>query len=687
MPYFNINENQLEIHFNGIPPENVRQRMKDIGIWYNPDEDCWKREATPERIVLAQKLCIHRKPPQINQNYGLKIKIKDIVRSDTSQQEKWRDSLTAYVKSLYKIEPEFFHEDAVSTSQENVWLDCFRFIKSTFCKLSDLQQEYELVFEYFMPGTAYERPDVLLITYDKVIILEFKKKEYPKEKDFTQIQRYQEWIKNHHQITKDAVMDVIGYLVCTADEAKNGSRYSIPILNRENAAETISKDLSNTSLCPGNFIRNWLSSPKSEMEETIGEVEKQYQNNNIFQLSKIYRRRLKKLNQYISSARNTHRKRLILIDSAPGANLKKFGESIVFEQNKNRKAEAVYLTGNAPLAEVLQGKLNQTFNVNHAGENFIQKMRDFKVTYYYHNSIPEQSVFVFDETQNLRDEKNALQHLDELEVLFQVGDKIAEQQKYAVIIGLLEDHPLLSYWQETLKNHPDWKVFVPPNISNHFSSPDLIDIDLFLPIPAHADLPNSVPFAEALLQDNNFHNAKKKLRRQKSSSMKWYVSRDFQEIRRYTAWLDREHANWTYGLLVSNFADASILSKKKTGWDLGYGKKSNTVQPGKYFDWFHGTSKKLQVACNAYGCQELTFDCPIIVWGGDLLLQDNKWVTCGYLHDKHVLDYVNIDTAIRDNYRVLLTRATKQNILFLPNIPKLDETYQYFLDLGGEFTM
>ncbi len=52
----------------------------------------------------------------------------------------------------------------------------------------------------------------------------------------------------------------------------------------------------------------------------------------------------------------------------PGAGKTAVGQSVVYEENKGGKANAVYLS----LVEVLQYKINKAGNNEHMGENAIQ---------------------------------------------------------------------------------------------------------------------------------------------------------------------------------------------------------------------------------------------------------------------------------------------------------------------------
>jgi len=45
-------------------------------------------------------------------------------------------------------------------------------------------------------------------------------------------------------------------------------------------------------------------------------------------------------------------------------------------------------------------------------------------------------------------------------------------------------------------------------------------------------------------------------------------------------------------------------------------------------------------------------------------------------------NYLDTDSIVENNFRVLLTRARKEMIILIPRDSMLDETYQYFVDMG-----
>ena len=53
-----------------------------------------------------------------------------------------------------------------------------------------------------------------------------------------------------------------------------------------------------------------------------------------------------------------------------------------------------------------------------------------------------------------------------------------------------------------------------------------------------------------------------------------------------------------------------------------------------------------------------------------------------YDYDVRSQNYLDTDSIVENNFRVLLTRARKEMIILIPRDSMLDETYQYFVDMG-----
>lgn len=234
-------------------------------------------------------------------DYALKLKIKDIVSADKAQFEAWEQYLKYYVNKIMSKDNSDHARNSVSKSQESVWMNCFVFISKTLKSLSPAEQKFSLVFEYSLPGTVHERPDVLLLTNSKVISLEFKRKEAPQiddnKDDVAQAIRYKEWLQNHHKVTKDKNLDVKSYLVCTHHNANPGEIRGITILNIDNFCSAIHNELIGENQCT--FENEWYTSPKTEMPDMLQAIEIMYREGRIPYISGVNKTCLDKVLWYI----------------------------------------------------------------------------------------------------------------------------------------------------------------------------------------------------------------------------------------------------------------------------------------------------------------------------------------------------------------------------------------------------
>ena len=307
------------------------------------------------------------------------------------------------------------------------------------------------------------------------------------------------------------------------------------------------------------FITDWLASVRTEMPDMLQAMEIMYREGRIPYISDVNKRCLQKVLRYIEDARTNHKKILILINGVPGAGKTAVGQSIVFEENKDREANAVYLSGNGPLIEVLQYQINQVGANNHMGENAIQGMKDFKSAYFatatrQNTKVPEQSILIFDEAQRAWDEAKLKRGFSEPEGLFDVGDRIFSERNFAVLIGLFGNGQViydgeetgLSLWNEALKKHTDWFVIVSDEIAiqmEDFGGRKISDNDVFLPASLRADFIDCSKWVEQAIgrMGVSFTDAQRELAELQKTSMRICVTRDMTKIRERIAEIKADH--------------------------------------------------------------------------------------------------------------------------------------------------
>ena len=704
MARFTVEDGRIEIDFQGIiPGADVRADMKNVGFTWNKTKMVWSGPANGESLAVAMSICNEGKNEQEkrparrepSRRYALKVRIQDMISADKDQFEIWEKKLKDHVNEIMGEDNVSHSEDSVSRSQESVWMNCFRFIARNLSGLSKEKQEFELVFEYSLPGTVHERPDVLILTQKKVLSLEFKRKSAPQlddnKDDVAQAIRYGEWIRNHHRVTRERGLEVKSFLVCTGNDAVDGPFRGIDILSRINFCAVLEKELDGEQQC--DFIDEWLDSVRTEMPDMLQAIEIMYREGRIPYISDVNEKCLKKVLKYIDDAKKDRKKLLIIINGVPGAGKTAVGQSVVYEENMGGKAKAVYLSGNGPLVEVLQYQINQVGNNEHMGENAIQGMYGFKTTYFSRNNVPEQSILIFDEAQHAWDAEKMKRGYSEPEGLFDVGERIFRERGYAVLIGLYGNGQViytgeetgLPLWKDSLENHADWNVVASDSIANGLQGLGerlIVDSDVFLSASLRADFIDCSGWVEqAIGRTGDLSKAKKELAELQKTSLRICVTRDIEKVKSRAKEMDEDHPEWKYGILISNFADNNVIRAALHNWNIGYN-GANVVANRGYGPWFSGRCRKLNQACTVYGSQGLELDCPIVVFGGEYIRKDGRWVTNGNSYERRRNSFQDPETIVENNFRVLLTRARKELIIVIPNVQDLNETYNYFTEMG-----
>jgi DUF2075 family protein len=84
-----------------------------------------------------------------------------------------------------------------------------------------------------------------------------------------------------------------------------------------------------------------------------------------------------------------------------------------------------------------------------------------------------------------------------------------------------------------------------------------------------------------------------------------------------------------------------------------------------------------------FGAQGLELDAALVAWGTDFMRRDGQWSIERMARYQRKGALVMDPARLRANsYRVLLTRARDANVVFVPQLPELDETYDYLRAAG-----
>ena len=191
MPTFNRNteKNGLEISFEGIPDESVRTELKNNGFRWHRANKFWYAKETPDRLALVERMCgkaattVKKSAEKTSKVVAAPVTATTAVKAEMNKRCCYSSSLKDFFGIslrtwLAAMKSAFSDEYVLSlgASQERAWKDCFDNLQKYLPLIDDENKNFGIVFEYALPYESGRRPDVLLVSKEQVIILEFKMK-------------------------------------------------------------------------------------------------------------------------------------------------------------------------------------------------------------------------------------------------------------------------------------------------------------------------------------------------------------------------------------------------------------------------------------------------------------------------------------------------------------------------------
>lgn len=557
---------------------------------------------------------------------GLCLTLNDIINNKS---EDLKDKVKTFLQEKEINKDEWI----IGKLQEKAWIDCFEFLKS-YSWRKDIEN-LKLIFEYSLPGTYHKRPDILILLKNELIILEFKTTSNKHNTNMQQLLEYSNFLKYDHEITKNYNLSIYPYIVYTNvddHQYKNDCK----VLTKNNFFKTLEKIITNSKQCDDEFLSKWLNSEAIPSPTLLKAIENSVKEGCQPYLKNYNKTCLDTVNKIIQEAEKNKEKHLIIISGVPGSGKTALGLNITFEHNKNGVANAVYFSGNRYLIDELKETIINKNNSSAHGVNYlIKNFYEIK-----NNSDINNNILIFDEAQRAWDSSKNQNKKSDPEILHEIGDKIAKKNGYSVIIALYgsgqaiykNEEGGIQLWINEFKNS-DWKLSISSEFSNNININTNSALYLSNSIRTNRDYWNN--WVKYALNNNqfNFEEAKKI-----AVSLNIYITRNEKQKNK---------------LVKKRF----VLLSTEDGRNKNNEAKSH------------------------FECQGLEYDFTIVKFKGDFFIKNGRWVYRA-LNESH--KYENEHDIINNRYHVLLTRARTRMILYIPNEKALDETYNYFIQLGAK---
>lgn len=701
----NDKQNGIEVYFDSCPESYVRDQLKTNGFKWHGGKKCWYARQSQERFYFVRSLCgdadaasdgsepltqieIPRKPaendtdfyvePSITRACCYAAKMKEFMSISKAE---WKKEM----RSAFKEEVDL----PLSSSQIDAWDDCFEVLQK---ELSNNDLNFSIIFEYVLPYENGRRPDVLLVSEEAVIILEFKRKSLVLTEDLDQAADYGRDIREYHFESRNKKA-IVPMLVLTRGNEINYIEKGVRICSSENLQANIDAvvdELGSVTPCDADA---WIYS-KYEPLPTMVEAARRFWNGE--ELPNIkHAHSATNLDEAIACLKKVTKEAeagkknvLALVTGVPGAGKTFLGLQFVYDVCKsNDNQNSVFLSGNGPLVEVLQDALhNKTFvtDVNKIVKQYIDRgAADFK-----------KNIMVFDEGQRAWDGarmtsayKDKSGGRTEPDILIELCDKKLEWCVFLVLVGegqeinTGENGGIVQWYDALARSNKKWSVVCPDKLASVFEGADVEtydDLDLKVSIRSHTagEVSNFVNKFVA----GDIDAAAKLIKTIPQEDFHMYYTRSLERAKSYCRGKYEHQPEKRYGMIVSSKAsELARLGMPQPTWESrrklypdGTGRRWQ-VAP-----WFNQVTSHpdsccaLRVAVTEFDCQGLEIDMPIIGWGEDAKWVNNQWMFIG--RDSEKATYRN------NSYRVLLTRGREGFIVYIPQ--GRDEIAEIFDKVG-----
>lgn len=604
--------------------------------------------------------------------YGWAGSIAQFLQSPTSE---WLDVLSQNYRQLYR-------QQATAT-QRQAWLDSAEVLHSPLAQLVESRAaaaSWTLVFEYELPREGGRRPDLVLLTDQQILVIEFKQKRSPAAADRDQVAAYARDLSEYHGGSADRPITPV--LVPTRRPQGQDWGDRVLILSPSAIADYLSHLPDPAELQDPIDPATWLQSDYQPLPTIVQAARQVFQQEPLPDIKRAHSAGipdlLDYLNRLVATAQRQRERHLVLITGVPGAGKTLVGLQFVYQTALQAGGDrpAVFLSGNAPLVAVLQYALKSRV--------FVQAARNFYIEHEVRQQkAPRESIIVFDEAQRAWDAERMAEKYGINSAAAGTVLGIAERAPdWCVVLGLIGEGQQIHVGEEdgieqwnhglALTRSP-WQVHCPPDQAHHFTA---VSAEQLHPNPLsnlttslRSHLAENVQSWVAHLLSGEFQSACQLMPSVLAAGFDAYLTRDLELAKVYCRDRYADNPDKRYGLLAS--------SRARNLTQYGVQNDYKATQRVKVGPWYIDPPDSPLSCCalsdvvTEFGCQGLELDLPIVSWGNDLRWQDSGWMTTS--RQRQVRNPLRLRL---NSYRVLLTRGRDGFIIFVPPDPQLEQTYE-----------
>lgn len=566
-----------------------------------------------------------------------------------------------------------------SAQQTFAWEESFEVLGET---LANVPGNWGLVFEYELPLEGGRRPDAVLLAGQTVIVLEFKEKAGVHSADLDQVSAYARDLAHYHAATHGH--EVHAALVPTRRTGRAGVQSEVNIVPPDALAEWL-LGLKVKSEQLG--LQTWLEAEYAPLPSIVQAARRVWGGEPLPTIRRAASAGIPKVMDYLTALANQAKEKderhAVLIAGVPGAGKTLVGLQFVYETfREDTASDALFLSGNGPLVEVLQYALKS--------KTFVRPIRNFYLQHAVRKqSAPPEHLIVFDEAQRAWDaermgEKYGIAKTAP-ELILEITSRVLDYGVAVFLIGEGQEIHLgeeegVEQYARALKDDPAWTLHAPEKYAPALQDVDNAHFKSFLDLTSslRSHLAKDVQTWVACVLEGNLEDARSLATGIAGAGFALYGTRDLDAAKTYCRERYLGQREKRYGLLASS--KAKNLPKHRVKNDYMATKR---VKVGPFYIDPPDSPQsccQLDKVVTEFACQGLELDFPIVAWGTDLRFdaEAGSWRSFvsgrSKAKDPHRLRV--------NSYRVLLTRGRDGFSVFVPPDTALDDTYEALLAAG-----
>ena len=404
------------------------------------------------------------------------------------------------------------HHHSLEGQQRWAWQEQLNILKRSLGNL-DLGH---LFLEFYIPRMG-KRADALLIVGGIVFVIEFKigASEHS-QNAMDQVEDYALDLKNFHEGTHS--LPVVPILI----SSKAPSARLLPLTFADDrVAEPVATNASQFKIAIADIVAAysfcaidviaWIATGYKPTPTIVEAAQTLYRTHNVSDISRSgageenLKETTASVSEVIDYARQLGTKSICFVTGVPGSGKTLAGLNIATRRSEEHRDEnAVFLSGNGPLVDVLREALARDAadregvpknDARRKVRSFVQNIHHFRDQYVGNNDIPAEKVVVFDEAQRAWTRQQAASFMQrkrgqvefdmsEPEFLISVMDRHKDWCTVVCLVGggqeLNTGEAGISEWMTALEaRFPHWAV----HVSSRISLPDYganIDVSAFM---------------------------------------------------------------------------------------------------------------------------------------------------------------------------------------------------------------